>query len=375
MIWWLLFLFSSYALLIISLAVGFTRIDEFKGKDPKDETVFSVIIPFRNEAKNLANLLKSISELNYSKELVEFIFVDDASTDESVNIIQNFAPKLKITTQVIPNTRTSNSPKKDAIATAISIAKNTWIITTDADCIVPQNWLKKLNSYILEKDLKMVVAPVNYKAKNNFLSQFQWLDFMSMQGSTIGGFGVNFPFLCNGANLAYKKDTFIRLNGFEGNNTMASGDDIFLFEKFLTHDKKSVGLLKSKEAIVTTFPVKTWGELLHQRTRWAAKTSQLKSAPIKLIGLLVLLVNCFIVFSVFIAVFQPNTFTILLLAWSIKIIVDLVLFIPTIRFFNIETTFFKWYVPSSLIYPFFSVFVVLKTGCSQYKWKGRRFKK
>jgi cellulose synthase/poly-beta-1,6-N-acetylglucosamine synthase-like glycosyltransferase len=307
--------------------------------------------------------------------LVEFIFVDDASSDASVNIIQNFVPNLTMTTQVIPTIRSSKSPKKDAISTAISVAKNTWIITTDADCIVPKNWLKKLNSCILEKDLNMVVAPVNYKAKNNFLSQFQWLDFMSLQGSTIGGFGMNFPFLCNGANLAYQKDTFIRLNGFEGNDGMASGDDIFLFEKFLAHDKKSVCLLKSEEAIVTTFPVKTWRELLHQRTRWAAKTSQLQSVPIKLIGLLILIVNSFIVFSFFRIAFQPKSLKIFLLAGSIKLIVDLVLFIPTIRFFKNETTFFKWYIPSSLLYPFFSVFVVFKTLFFKYQWKGRRFKK
>jgi glycosyltransferase involved in cell wall biosynthesis len=177
MILWLLFLFTCYAMLIISLAVGFISIDEFKGKDHKDETTFTVIIPFRNEANNLPNVLKSISELNYSKELVEFIFVDDASSDASVNIIQNFVPNLTMTTQVIPTIRSSKSPKKDAISTAISVAKNTWIITTDADCMVPQNWLKKLNSCIQEKDLNMVVAPVNYKAKKQFFSPISMARF------------------------------------------------------------------------------------------------------------------------------------------------------------------------------------------------------
>jgi hypothetical protein len=38
--------------------------------------------------------------------------------------------------------------------------------------------------------------------------------------------------LCNGANLAYKKTVFTELNGFQGNENIASGDDIFLFEKF-----------------------------------------------------------------------------------------------------------------------------------------------
>ena len=78
-------------------------------------------------------------------------------------------------------------------------------------------------------------------------------------------------------------------------------------EKFLAHDKKSVGILKSKEAMVTTFPVKTWRELLEQRTRWAAKTSQLKSVPVQLIGLLVTLVNLFLILSFLRLAFQPNS--------------------------------------------------------------------
>jgi len=375
MIWFLIFLFAAYAMLIISLAFGFTKVDEYKGKDKKDETTFSVIIPFRNEATNLPNLLKSISELNYSKDLVEFIFVDDASSDTSFTIIQSFLPNLNMEVQVIKNERTSNSPKKDAISTAILIAKHNWIITTDADCILPQSWLKKINSFIHEKTPKMVVAPVNYNAKNNLLAQFQLLDFMSMQGTTIGGFGINFPFLCNGANLAYKKDDFVKLNGFEGNNSMASGDDIFLFEKFLEYDKKSVVVLKSKEAVVTTFPQETWKDLINQRTRWAAKTSQLKSIRVQLIGLLVMLLNLFIILSFMSVAFQWDSYPILFLILGLKLIIDLGLFIPTIWFFNNERTFFKWYIISGVLYPFFSVFIIFNALFFKYTWKGRKFKK
>lgn len=380
MIWLVILMFTCYAILIVSLTIGFKKVDEFNEISKNNSTSFSVVIPFRNEVKNLPGLLESIAKLKYPKKLVEFILVDDDSSDNSVEVIKNFIKIHKNNIKpldcvrgdirVIKNKRTSNSPKKDAITTAISIAKNNWIVTTDADCIVPENWLKSLDNYIQVRKPKMVVAPVNYKVENNFLEQFQLLDFMSMQGTTIGGFGIDFPFLCNGANFAYKKNEFLKLNGFEGNNTIASGDDIFLFEKFIKADKNSVHYLKSKEAIVTTFPVKTWSNLIHQRTRWAAKTSSFSSIKVKLIGLLVLLTNALILFYLF-----AENLENLLIPFLVKIIIDLFLFLPTIRFFEHKSSFYKWYLFASLLYPFFSIFIIVNSLFFKYNWKGRRFKK
>ena len=79
----------------------------------------------------------------------------------------------------------------------------------------------------------MIVAPVSLESNTTFLQQFQLIDFLSMQGATIGGFGIQQPFMANGANLAYQKELFIKLNGFENNNTIASGDDVFLLENFM----------------------------------------------------------------------------------------------------------------------------------------------
>ena len=378
MIWILIFLFSCYAILIISLAIGFKRIHEFKTNSKTAKTSFSVIIPFRDEAENLPNLLKSVLALEYPKDLVEFIFVDDASSDASVEIINKLQFILskneeitKTNLRVISNIRASNSPKKDAITTAITTAKNNWIITTDADCILPIKWLLTLDAFIQQNKPKMVVAPVNYIVENTSLEQFQLLDFMSLQGTTIGGFGIDFPFLCNGANLAYKKEEFFKENGFKGNNSIASGDDIFLFEKFLLADKKGVQFLKSKDAIVATFPAKTNAALINQRIRWASKTSRLKSNKVKLIGLLVFLINLSIIFSIFLS----NNIVIILLPLTLKITIDLMLFVPTIHFYNHKESFIKWYLFSSILYPFFSVFIVFKSFFYKYNWKGRIFKK
>ena len=150
-------LFYSYIICILAFIIGYDKIKEFKKTSSSEKTTFSVIIPFRNEAKNLPQILKSISQLNYSNELVEFIFVDDDSTDNSVEIINSHFERngeiLSLDSArpdicVLKNTRTSNSPKKDAISTALKRSKNNWIITTDADCLLPENWLKNIDTFI-----------------------------------------------------------------------------------------------------------------------------------------------------------------------------------------------------------------------------------
>ena len=370
MILFIVFLFVCYTAFIIYLSLGFKKVDYFKIKNSSPKTKFSIIIPFRNEAENLPKLLATISKINYPKELFEIIFVDDDSFDNSREIIENTINSNLYNYSIIKNKRFSNSPKKDAITSAISVSKFNWIITTDADCLLPKKWLTIFDDFVQQNNPKMIIAPVIYFAKETFLEQFQLLDFMSLQGTTIGGFGNDFPFLCNGANLAYKKDAFISLNGFENNNNIASGDDIFLFEKFLNTDKKNVQYLKSKDIIVTTFPEKNWKSLINQRTRWAAKTGNLKSLKIKLIGFLVILLNFSLITSFFIFSIELTC-----ILFSLKMLVDLFLFIPTTHFFNYTKPLKKWYIISSFLYPFFSVLIILNSLFFKYRWKGREFKK
>ena len=115
-----------YFFFIISLRFGFDKVDLSDEFNQQPTTSFSVIIPFRNEADNLGELLNSILELNYPKNLVEFLFVNDDSTDNSVEIIEHFIhafskkSTIKLATiTILNNQRISNSPKKDAIVTAL----------------------------------------------------------------------------------------------------------------------------------------------------------------------------------------------------------------------------------------------------------------
>ena len=75
-----------YVVFILELIFCFDKGKSFLRTDEKPVTKFSIIVPFRNEEKNLPKLLKSISKLNYPKDLFEIILVDDFSTDASERV-------------------------------------------------------------------------------------------------------------------------------------------------------------------------------------------------------------------------------------------------------------------------------------------------
>ncbi|WP_396602984.1 glycosyltransferase [Algibacter sp. R77976] len=368
-----------YLALIGSFIFGFNKTTTFKLEDIPARTKFSILIPFRNEAENLPDLLKSIENLNYPKHLYEIIFVDDDSNDNSTEIIQKLLKSrpfdcAKGDIEIISNIRKTNSPKKDAITSAIKKAKNDWIITTDADCKLPKFWLDSFDEFIQKNNTVCIAAPVTYSNNNTFLNRFQTLDILSLQGATIGGFRLKKPFLCNGANLCYKKSIFIEVNGFDGNTNIASGDDIFLLEKVSKTYPKQLHYLKCEKAIVVTKSQYTWKNLISQRIRWAAKTSAYNNWFGKLTGLVVLLMNAIIIIGLALSIVGVMKFKTLFYITFIKFNIDFFLIYKSALFFN-QKPVLKSYILGFIVYPVFSVYVACISMFSGYKWKGRQFKK
>jgi len=377
----LLIITIAYLLLIGSFIIGFDRVKQFNLTDIEPKTSFTIIIPFKNEANNLPGLLKCLLNLNYPENLFEVILVNDDSNDDSVDIIKNILDtkffkenSLRTIIKILETERKTESPKKDAIYKGVLNAKYDWIITTDADCIVPKYWLKSFDNFIQKNNTKLLAAPVCYFGIDTFLKRFQTIDFMSLIGSTLGGFGIGKPFLCNGANLAYRKDLFIELKGFEGNSHISSGDDIFLLEKAIKKYPNDVHYLKTELASVKTKPQADLKSLISQRIRWAAKTSSYKNNFGKIIGLLVLIMNaaliCCLLFA-FIGIITPKLLANIFL---IKFCIDFLLIYKTARFLDQEE-YLSTYLLSSFIYPFFSVYIAILSIFSGYKWKGNYYKK
>lgn len=372
-------IFALYFFCMMALLIGFRKLKVFSLKDFQPLTPFSIIVPFRNEAENLPILLKSIAELKYPIDLFEVILINDSSEDNSEGIIRHSIENSGITMELIQNKRVSNSPKKDAISEAIKKSKFNWLATTDADCQLPKNWLKTLDGFIQTARLNgnrsapfMICGPVLYKTDGSFLQDFQLLDGISLQAAAMGSFGLKIPILCNGANLAYKKDAFEHVGGFSGNDHIASGDDIFLMEKMKKSFPDRVKFLNSPELIVFTKPQPSWKELINQRIRWASKTTRTNNGFSLLTGGIILLTNLVFLFLPLAVIFDLQNSLLYLMFLVLKILIDFALIRLTAHFFNQPISFFKFPI-MAMVYSSVIVMVAFEGLNGKYSWKGRTF--
>lgn len=369
---------ACYLGLIAALIYGWKKLPEFNLTRTNAETGFSIIIPYRNEAENLSALFKSLSGLHYPLEKFEVILINDESVDNSKILGEEFQksfPEMKI--RLSDNIRRSASPKKDAVQTAIAESSFDYIVTTDADCVVPVNWLRGFDQEICEYNSKLIAGPVGLLQeagkKKPLFHKYEEMDFMSLQSATIGSFGIGKPFMCNAANMCYDKKTFLDHSGFSENENIASGDDVFLLQTLRKKGLKVSFLNSANHTVYTKFQ-KTISSLINQRIRWAAKASAYKSYFGKFSGMVVFLMNLLLIIYAGLALFELVSYQYVMLAFLLKFNADFILIYKAAKLFD-RQNLMRSYFWCSVVYPFFSVYVAGLSLFSGYEWKGRRFKK
>ena len=343
-----------YSILVLAFTSGWRRLPVFWPKDHSN-IHFSVIIPVRNEEEHILQLLISLRKQHYPKNQYEVIVVDDHSTDATSSIIER-----KILSGFLRNVRlikatdlNSGRGKKHALAAGIAQAGHEWIITTDADCIAGSHWLQSLAGFIEVENPSMIIGPVSIAPGKTLFSQMQALEFMSLTGSTAGAAAIGKPVMCNGANLAFRKNLFEKVGGYKGNEQLSSGDDIFLLHKFKKIPQAKITFLKSHGASILTSPMVSMRDLFLQRGRWAGKALSYKDGFTIITGAVVGLLNVGIALGLIAGLFVSQTlmlFSLLLLVF--KALVDLPLLLSVSAYYQRREL--MWLYPAlALVYPFY----------------------
>jgi cellulose synthase/poly-beta-1,6-N-acetylglucosamine synthase-like glycosyltransferase len=363
----------AYSLLILYYRKWFSKLEEFVAENNNPQQKFSIIIPARNEEANIGKCLLAILDQNYSRDFFEVIIVDDHSTDNTSKIVELFANKYNnislLKLNDILDGKALNSYKKKAIEIAIEKASGNWIITTDADCVFGKNWLSTYNSFIVQNNCVFVAAPVMFTMGATTLSKFQYIDFMVLQATTAAAVKAGFHAMCNGANLAYKKEVFYEVNGFKGIDNIASGDDMLLMNKIKTKHPNKIGYLFSKEAMVTTTPMPTWTSFYNQRIRWASKADKYNDKTLLPVLMLVYVFNLQILLLLLCSFVSIKFLLASIICLLLKTFVES-LYINTIgKFFgSISLIKFATLQPLHILYMIVAGWLG-KFG--KYSWKGR----
>jgi len=360
-------IFFLYVILIIRYAYGWFKIK------PKLVKIFlpkvSIIIAIRNEERYIPSLVESLRSQCYPIEKLEFILVNDHSTDKTLSILE----KTDLSNIKILHVPDNESGKKYAINMAVSEAEGDIILASDADCSFASSWVRTIVSYFSDNDVNLVSGPVFFNKQSGFFQSFQALEFASLIGSGAGAIGINQPIFCNGANMAYRKDVFLELSDFKKDD-LVSGDDVFLLHNIKAKYPKSILFAKDQKAIVLTDSMQNFRDFFNQRKRWTAKSSTYQDIASVYTSYLVLFTN--VIFSSFFVIylFGNISFQYFLFFYILKFVTDLCLLYPTVTFFK-RKELIKWVFIFELVYSFYIILIVFLSFTNKFEWKDRIHKK
>jgi cellulose synthase/poly-beta-1,6-N-acetylglucosamine synthase-like glycosyltransferase len=356
----------AYAVVLLVGHRLFGRLAPYRAVAKTDIGV-TVVVAARNEEKNITSCIESLLAQDYNKAVLEILVVDDQSSDQTAEWVRKYQDQG---VRLLQTEEPTGTGKKAAIKRGIRAASHEIIVTTDADCTHPTQWINTLVSYKIETGAVMVAAPVKFSKETNWLERFQSLDFLSLQGITAVGVSNKMINMCNGANLLYTKSAFNGVDGFEGIDHIASGDDMLLMEKIAKTYPNQIAYCFSEDATVTTLPATSLGAFIQQRIRWASKAKNYASLATKALLLLVFMVNLLVVVLFVWGLFDSTVLLGFLGCVGIKFLAEWPFMIRAARFFN-KTALIKWFLPAQPLHALYTVMAATFGMAGRYQWKGR----
>jgi len=196
----------------------------------EDIPVVSVIIPAHNEEDTINKCLTSLENLSYPCDKLEIILINDGSTDETKNVIDQHCQKLNcicIGTSGVGPSKARNLGLKEA--------SGEYVAFTDADCVVDEEWLNELLKGFISEDVAGVGgsqdAPddaTEFEGKvHTFLSSMHFICEYMKEGDMIKT--VQHVASCN---AMYRRSVIEEVSGFD--ERLWPGEDVDLDYK-ITH--------------------------------------------------------------------------------------------------------------------------------------------
>ncbi|MEI6883663.1 MAG: glycosyltransferase [Bacteroidota bacterium] len=338
----------------------------------------SVVLPVRNEAAVITNILDDLAGQDYPVGFFEIIVCDDFSEDYTVEKVRKWAKDHPGTSLKLIVGRTNlreNHGKKRAIEAAIEASTGDLIITTDADTYHGRSWLKAMVSVFADPLVRMALGPVGFTGEQGIFQKIQMLEFLGLIGVTNGSANLGFPLMCNGANLAYRRQAFIDVGGFAGNTVFQSGDDQFLMMNFAKQfGRNAIVFVKDREAITLTSPCKNFGDFWEQRLRWVSKSRGYNDKAVLLAGMLTFGFPFLILIGGITGIFHPFILLLASLLWLLKILAEYPMVWLMAGFFG-KKHLLNYYFVAQVFQFFYAIAVTVAGQFSGYSWKGRSFRK
>lgn len=363
----LLFLTAYYLYFLFRIRQGLRHVRSSPGT--RKEYSVTVIIAVRNEEAVLEDVIRSVLEQDYPRNLYELVIVDDASDDRTLEKARNVAanhPQLKIIG--MPSHASDVGGRKPlAIAEGVTAASGEIILTTDADCSMGKDWIRSMLGHF-DPDVTFVSGPVLEEGGEGLFSEISKVEFLGLIATAAGLIGIKNPIICNGANIAYRKSAFLQAGGY-GDESHFSDDEV-LMQRIARRKLGTIRFCADPGATVRTKSPRTFREFWSQRVRWASKRNHFEGGSI-LLQLVVLYAFFFVLFlsalAAFVLPFLALIVPVILLA---KVAFDAKTLLEGARLFKSRFSFPHFMIAEVFHVPYI-VFAAFLGQFASLRWKGK----
>lgn len=253
---YLIFIFASLYFSFLFLVLFFKNSqDLFKEEKLTKKLPFlSILIPAYNEEKTIQETINAVSNVDYPKELMEIIVIDDGSKDNTLNILKKFK-NIKILAK-------QNSGKADSLNQALKIAKGELITVIDADSNPEPDAFMKMISYFKDTKVAAVTSSILVKNKTKLLERLQAIEYTIIAWARKLMEFIGSVYVTPGPLSMYRKKILQEIGGFDTKNIT---EDIEITWNILSHLYKTKMCLSAKTYTTVPSTIKKWWR---QRLRW-----------------------------------------------------------------------------------------------------------
>jgi poly-beta-1,6-N-acetyl-D-glucosamine synthase len=364
-----------YCAMITLIIVGWSKKQKTPPAAPDRKLPYiSVVIPVRNEAKNILSLLEDLNNQDYPVHLFEVIVVDDQSTDGTYELVCSKLNdySFKLTQLKLPSFPLSVSTKKLAIKMGVEAANGDYILTTDGDCKVKNGWVSSYGRFLQSRRFSFVAGMVTFHQEKTFFDQLQTAEFAVLVGVGASSIQWRKPIMCNAANMAFSKNAFLQIEGYKDVEHIISGDDGFLMEKLAAIDKNGIGLNTNKNAIVLTRPQSSLKAFYHQRKRWASKWKLHNNTATISVAIILFIFHFTLLLTMTFSLLGYYPIGVFLFQFLLKAIFDFAFLRIMLNYLDKRLNF-AIFLTIEAIYSIYTVFFGITANFGGFKWKDRAY--
>ncbi len=358
----IIFLGLIYTIEFAILLLGLKNSNKLKREKIFEPTV-TVIVAARNEEKNILACLRSLNLIDYPSEKIEIIIVNDHSSDETENIVNEYIKgKNQFRLLNAPEAKGKLIGKINAIAFGIENSSGEIILMTDADCAIPETWVKETVSYFTE-DVGIVAGFTILKAKNNF-EGIQTLEWTFLYGIASGAAFHGFPLTAVGNNIAFRRIAYEQVGGYT-NIPFSVTEDYILTRNILNKTGYKLKFPLNYNTLIQSLPCPNWKQFFRQKQRWI-----IGGIDMVAIGYLVFGIPFALTIMLLVNLFLSNEMIWLSILFF-KTLVELIFVTYPLRKFR-KIAYLKYFPSFAIFYFFYVLFTPLvAVFTKKITWKDR----